>query len=132
MDVIKNITEWAVTLTVTLGLTGGTGVLIYRHFFLDRKQRQDAQEKLIERLEKLAFDRIDNINALNTSLMDLRKDLDYWKREHNEVVKRNDILTHENQSLRAIKSEFDKLKKEHTDLKHKYDQLIRKTNLNTN
>ncbi len=129
MDVLKTIGEWALSLMVTVGITGGAGVIVYRHFFLDRKQKQDAQEKLMETLQKLTFDTMDKLTLM-------QKDLDYWRREYNSLSKSaNDQQKLYEQAMQEntiLKKDFDKLKREHTDLKQKYNQLINNQQLNIN
>jgi len=101
-------------------LLGGAGagacVMIYRHFFLDRKQRQDAQEKLIDTLQKMTFDNLEKITKLQT-------DVDYWRREHNELGKKHEQALHENEEL---KKQMHSLSRQYTDLKRKYDELTKK------
>ena len=101
------------------GAAGGLMVL-YKHFFLDRKQRQEAQDKLIDTLQKMAIDNLDKIT-------NLQKDVDYWRRENNELSKStNDLREKYEQALHdneTLKKQFHNLQKQYTELKKKYDEL---------
>ena len=97
-------------------ITGGVFGKIIDAFFLSKKDKIDANSKIIQQLQDLV---ISNINRQN----DLQRDLDYWRKEYNELHK-------ENQSNQAekydLKKQVDILSRQYADLKKKYDQIIKR------
>lgn len=114
-------------------LTGGVFAKLIDTFFLSKKDKVDANEKLINQLQELVFKLQDlvlsNINRQN----DLQKDVDYWRREYNELHKENQANQAEKESLKKqvdnFKKQMENLNKQYTDLKRKYDQLIKNQNI---
>jgi chromosome segregation ATPase len=110
-------------------LTGGIFGKIIDTFFLSKKDKVSANEKLINQLQELVFKLQDlvlsNINRQN----DLQKDVDYWRREYNELHKENQNNQAEKESLKKqvenFKKQMEHLNKQYNDLKSKYDQLIK-------
>lgn len=97
-------------------ITGGVFGKLVDTFFLSKKDKIDANSKIIEQLQDLV---ISNINRQN----ELQKDVDYWRREYNELHKENQAIINEKESLRK---QVETLSRQYTDLKRKYDQLIKK------
>lgn len=109
-----NILEQIVPIITAL-IAGGFLHKILDTFFLSKKDKIDANSKIIEQLQDLV---ISNINRQN----ELQKDVDYWRREYNELHKENQKIFQEKEDLRI---QVDTLGKQYTDLKKKYDQLIK-------
>lgn len=96
-------------------LTGGVFAKIIDTFFISKKDKIDANSKIIQQLQDLV---ISNINRQN----ELQKDVDYWRREYNELHKENQNILQEKEDLRK---QIDTLSRQYTDLKRKYDTLIK-------
>ncbi|WP_443937084.1 hypothetical protein [Pedobacter sp. MW01-1-1] len=97
-------------------ITGGFFGKLVDTFFLSKKDKIDANSKIIQQLQDLV---ISNINRQN----ELQKDVDYWRREYNELHKENQRIMQEKEDLRK---QVETLSRQYTDLKRKYDQLIKK------
>lgn len=81
-----------------------------------KRESVENNVKLIEQLQDLV---IQNINRQN----ELQKDLDYWRREYNELHKQYLASIEENSSL---KTQVDTLTKKLEEMQRKYNQLTRK------
>lgn len=81
-----------------------------------KKEAVESNIKIIEQLQELV---VQNINRQN----DLQKDLDYWRREYNELHKQYLAAIEENGTL---KTQIDKLTKKLEEMQRKYNQLTRK------
>ncbi|MGJ1198848.1 hypothetical protein ACR777_05430 [Sphingobacterium spiritivorum] len=104
-------------------LTGGLLHKILDHFFLSKKDKIDANSKLIQQLQDWVFKLQEQVTNSMNRQNELQSDVDYWRREYNELHKENQNKTNENEGLRK---EIDALKRQYNDLKKKYDQLIKK------
>jgi chromosome segregation ATPase len=100
-------------------ITGGVFAKIIDTFFLSKKDKIDATSKMIGQLQELV---LSNITRQN----DLQKDVDYWRREYNELHKENQSNKLEKEDL---KKQVDTLNRQYADLKKKYDQLIKNQNI---
>lgn len=101
---------------IALLLSGGFIGKIIDTFFLSKKDKLDANSKIIQQLQDLV---IQNISRQN----DMQKDMDYWRKENNQMHKENQTIIAENESLRK---QVETLTRKYDDLKRKYDQLIKK------
>lgn len=109
--VIENILQIAGLL-----ITGGVFGKLIDTFFLSKKDKIDANSRIIEQLQDLV---ISNINRQN----DLQKDVDYWRREYNELHKDNESTKRENEQL---KKQLDQLQRKFDNLNKKYNDFINK------
>lgn len=112
-------------------ISGGVVTKFIDAFWISKKDKTDTDlqakresvennVKLIEQLQDLV---IQNINRQN----ELQKDLDYWRREYNELHKQYLAAIEENSSLKA---QIDKLTKKLEEMQRKYNQLTRKEETN--
>lgn len=97
-------------------ISGGFIGKLIDTFFISKKDKIDANSKIIQQLQDLV---IANINRQN----ELQKDVDYWRREYNELHKENQNIINEKEDLRK---QVETLTRQYADLKKKYDQLIKK------
>lgn len=119
----ENIMVTQILQVAGLLLTGGFFAKILDTFFLSKKDKIDANGKLINQLQDLVFKLQDLILSNITRQNDLQKDVDYWRREYNELHKENQNNQAEKQDL---KKQVETLTRQYMDLKKKYDQLIRR------
>lgn len=102
--------------------TGGVFGKLIDVFFISKKDKIDTNSKIIGQLQELV---LSNITRQN----DLQKDVDYWRREYNELHKENQSNQAEKEGLKKqvenFKKQVENLNKQYTDLKQKYEQLIK-------
>lgn len=131
-EFIKIALEWFTHIGVSFGVTSGAGLLVYRHFFLNREQREDSKQKLIEKLESMMYANMDRVQLL-------QKDQNYWIKEYNELMKSMEIIKRQNadtvNELLEVKKEYQQallenaqLKREFLILQQNYEDLSTKYN----
>lgn len=96
-------------------ISGGIFGKLLDTLFLSKKDKVDANSQIIKGLQELV---LQNIGRQN----DMQKDMDYWRKENNELHKENQNIIAENENLRKT---VESLTRKYDDLKRKYDQLIK-------
>lgn len=96
-------------------LTGGVFGKLLDTFFISKKDKIDANSKIIQQLQELV---LSNINRQN----ELQNDVDYWRREYNELHKDNELTKRENEGL---KKQLDSLQRKFDALNKKYNEFIK-------